>query len=103
MLNYISRQSILQDIIISENHSNKEKTNARFDLKEIQKAMKDEQSTKISNLFMEIVANHECMGLLPSLSSIVKGFLESKLKVIIQKRDDKRDELLKTGVDQREA
>ncbi len=32
------------------------------------------------------------MNLLPSISSIVKGFLESKLKVFIQKRDEKRDE-----------
>jgi hypothetical protein len=32
------------------------------------------------------------MNLLPSISSIVKGFLESKLKEIIQERDEKRDE-----------
>ena len=31
------------------------------------------------------------MNLLPSLSSIVKGFFESKLKVIISERDEKRD------------
>ena len=34
------------------------------------------------------------MKLLPSISSITKGYLESKLKVIIQKRDEKRDEHL---------
>ncbi len=43
------------------------------------------------------------MNLLPSISSIVKGFLESKLKVIIQKRDEKRDELLKTKLEQKDA
>ena len=32
------------------------------------------------------------MNLLPSISSITKGYLESKLKVIIQERDEKRDE-----------
>jgi hypothetical protein len=31
------------------------------------------------------------MQLLPSLSSIVKGFLESKLKVIIEERDQVKD------------
>ena len=36
------------------------------------------------------------MNLLPSISSIVKDYLESKLKVIIQKRDEKRDEHLNT-------
>jgi len=39
------------------------------------------------------------MNLLPSLSSIVKGFLESKLKVIIEERDEKRDEYLKTDLE----
>ena len=39
------------------------------------------------------------MNLLPSLSSIVKGFLESKLKVLIQERDEKRYELLKTDLE----
>jgi len=39
------------------------------------------------------------MNLLPSLSSIVRGFLESKLEVIIKKRDEKKDELLKTDVE----
>jgi len=43
------------------------------------------------------------MNLLPSLSSIVKGFLESKLKVIIQERDGKRDEYLKTDLEQKET
>ena len=42
------------------------------------------------------------MNLLPSLSSIIKGFLESKLKVIIQERDEKRDEYLKTDLEQKE-
>ena len=32
------------------------------------------------------------MNLLPSISSIVKGFLEKKLKLIIQERDEKKDE-----------
>jgi len=32
------------------------------------------------------------MKLLPSISSITKGYLESKLKVIIQERDEKKDE-----------
>ena len=49
--------------------------------------MKDVESTKVCNLFSEIVLNQQCLNLLPSLSSIVKGFLESKLKVIIEKRD----------------
>ena len=31
------------------------------------------------------------MKLLPSLSSIIKGFLESKLKELIKERDDKRE------------
>jgi hypothetical protein len=39
------------------------------------------------------------MNLLPSLSSIVKGFLESELKVIISERDKKRDEYLKTDLE----
>ena len=39
------------------------------------------------------------MNLLPSISSIVKGFLESKLKVIIQEREEKRDEYLKTELE----
>ena len=43
------------------------------------------------------------MNLLPSLSSIIKGFLESKLKVIIQERDEKRDEYLTTDLEQRET
>ena len=43
------------------------------------------------------------MNLLPSISSIVKGFLESKLKVIIQKRDEKKDQYLNTKFEQREA
>ena len=43
------------------------------------------------------------MNLLPSLSSIIKGFLESKLKVIIQERDEKRDEYLKTDLEQKET
>ena len=33
------------------------------------------------------------MNLLPSISSIVKGFLESKLKVIIQEREEKINKL----------
>ena len=32
------------------------------------------------------------MNLLPSISYIVKGFLESKLNMIFQKRDEKSDE-----------
>jgi hypothetical protein len=39
------------------------------------------------------------MNLLPSLSSIVKGFLESKLKLIIKERDEKREEYLKTDLE----
>jgi len=39
------------------------------------------------------------MNLLPSISSIVKGFLESKLKVIIEEREEKRDEYLKTDLE----
>jgi hypothetical protein len=39
------------------------------------------------------------MSLLPSISSIVKGFLESKLKVIIQKRDEKKDQYLNTKLE----
>jgi hypothetical protein len=39
------------------------------------------------------------MNLLPSISSIVKGFLESKLKVIIQKRDEKKDQYLNTKLE----
>lgn len=61
--------------------------------------MRNEKSTKISDLFSEIIINHQCMNLLPSLSSIVKGFLESKIKVIIQERDEKRDEYLKTELE----
>ncbi len=36
------------------------------------------------------------MNLLPSISSITKGYLESKLEVIIQERDKKRDEHMNT-------
>lgn len=43
------------------------------------------------------------MNLLPSISSIVKGFLESKLKVIIEEREEKRDEYLKTDLEQKET
>ena len=43
------------------------------------------------------------MNLLPSLSSIIKGFLESKLKGIIQERDGKKDEYLITDLEQRET
>ena len=64
--------------------------------------MKDIESTKISNLFSEIVFNHQTMNLLPSLSSIVKGFLESKLKVIIEKRDQITDELLNTELENKD-
>ena len=53
--------------------------------------MIDTKSTEITNLFSEIVFNHQCMQLLPSLSSIIKGFLESKLKVIIEERDQIKD------------
>ena len=42
------------------------------------------------------------MNLLPSLSSIVKGFLESKLKVIIEKRDQITDELLNTELENKD-
>jgi len=34
-------------------------------------------------LFSEIVLEHQCMNLLPSISAITKGYLESKLKIII--------------------
>jgi hypothetical protein len=37
------------------------------------------------------------MKLLPSLSSIVKGFLESKLKKLEQDRDEKKELLLSVG------
>ena len=53
--------------------------------------MKDEKSTEISDLFSEIVYQHQCLNLLPALSNIVKGFLESKLKVIIEERDQVKD------------
>ena len=53
--------------------------------------MKYEKSTEISDLYSEIIFNHQCMNLLPSLSSIVKGFLESKLKVIIDEREEIRN------------
>ena len=56
----------------------------------MKKAIKIEKSSEICDLFSEIVSNNQCINLLPSLSSIVKGFLESKLKVIIQERDKKR-------------
>ena len=42
------------------------------------------------------------MNLLPSLSSIVKGFLESNLKVIIEKRDQITDELLNTELENKD-
>ena len=58
--------------------------------------MSDQKSTKISDLFSKIVYQHQCMNLLPALSTLTKGYLESKLKVIIQERDEKRDEYLKT-------
>ena len=64
--------------------------------------MKDEKSTEISDLYSEIIFNHQCMNLLPSLSSIVKGFLESKLKVIIQERDKIKDDLLKPELENKE-
>ena len=64
--------------------------------------MKDVESTKVCNLFYEIVFNQQCLNLLPSLSSIVKGFLESKLKVIIEKRDQITDELLNTELEKKE-
>ncbi len=41
--------------------------------------MKNVKSTEISNLYLEIVSQNYCMRLLPSLSSIIKGFLEIKL------------------------
>ena len=37
------------------------------------------------------------MKLLPSLSSIVKGFLESELKELIKERDEKKELLLLVG------
>ena len=43
------------------------------------------------------------MNLLPSISAITKGYLESKLKVIIQERDKKRDEYLNTKLEQKDA
>lgn len=43
------------------------------------------------------------MNLLPSISSIVKGFLESKLKVIIEEREEIRNEYLKTDLEQKET
>ena len=39
------------------------------------------------------------MNLLPSLSSLLKGFLESKLKVIMKERNEKRDEYLKIDIE----
>ena len=42
------------------------------------------------------------MSLLPSLSSIIKGFLDSKLNEIIDKRDKIRDDLLKTKLEDKE-
>ena len=64
--------------------------------------MKDEKSTEITNLFSKIVSKNQLMNLLPSLSSIVKGLLESKLKEIIQQKDKKRDEYLKTKLEKKE-
>ncbi len=43
------------------------------------------------------------MNLLPSLSSIVKGYLESKLKVIIKERDEKREEYLNIEIEKKET
>ncbi len=43
------------------------------------------------------------MNLLPSISAIIKDYLENRLKVIIQERDVKRDEYLKTKVEQKDA
>lgn len=37
------------------------------------------------------------MKLLPSLSSIVKGFLESELKELIKERDEKKELLILAG------
>jgi hypothetical protein len=65
--------------------------------------MKDEKSTEISDLFSEIVFNHQCMNLLPSLSSIIKCFLENKIEVIIQERNLKKDEYLKTEHEKKES
>ncbi len=42
-------------------------------------------------MFSKIVFSHQCMNLLPSISAITKGYLESKLKVIIQERAEKKD------------
>ena len=54
-------------------------------------------STQIINLYSDIVDRNECMKLLPSLSSIVKGFLESKLKKLEKDRDEKKELLLSVG------
>ena len=42
------------------------------------------------------------MSLLPSISAIIGGFLDSKLKGIIQKRDKIKDDLLKPGLENKE-
>ena len=60
-------------------------------MEEIKKTMRHELSTLIINLYSDIVDRNDCMKLLPSLSSIVKGFLESKLNVLIQERDEKKE------------
>ena len=62
--------------------------------------MRNELSTLIINLYSDIVDRNDCMKLLPSLSSIVKGFLESKLNVLIQERDEKKELLLKARTEE---
>ena len=64
--------------------------------------MQNEQSTEISNLYLEIVTQNLCMKLLPSLSSIIKGFLESKLIKTLEQRDIKKEMLLNTDKNNKE-
>ena len=56
-------------------------------------------STQIINLYSDIVDRNECMKLLPSLSSIVKGFLESKLKKLEKDRDEKKNIITYIGIE----
>jgi len=48
-------------------------------------------------LYSDIIQRNDCMKLLPSLSSIVKGFLESELKELIKERDEKKELLILAG------
>ena len=42
------------------------------------------------------------MSLLPSISAIIRGFLDNKLKEIIQERDKIKDDLLKPELENKE-